>query len=131
MVEEGRFHHSADYLECTYCSYRYACQRDERRMNYMLESTTETGIYSGESNLKEWKAVDDFRKEWKKIKQSMDKAQTLKTESARQKHYNIVMEFRDILDIKRNELPFTDEYITGLMEEIENFTLAQKQDSIN
>lgn len=131
LVEEGRFHHSADYMECIYCSYKHACQKDERRMNYMLESTTDTGIYSGENNLKKWKIVDDFRKEWKKIKQSMEKAQTLRTETARQRHFKIVMEFRDTLDIKHKELPFTDEYINGLMEEIENFTLAQKQGGIN
>ncbi|MFC1839677.1 PD-(D/E)XK nuclease family protein [Thermodesulfobacteriota bacterium] len=127
LVEEGRFHHSADYLECTYCSYRYACQRDERRMSYLLESKTGKGIYSGDKNLQSWKVVDDFRKEWKKTRQSMDKAHTLKTETARQGHFNTVLEFRDKLHEKSNDLPFTNEYITGLIKEIDRFESGYRE----
>lgn len=121
LIEEGRFHHSADYLECAYCPYRYACHRDERRIGYLLDKDTEANIYSGEKNLKRWKAVDDFRKEWKKIKESMEKANTLKKETARQKHFKTVLEYRDELNRKRNDLPFTNEYITGLIEKIDRF----------
>ncbi|MGD9161056.1 MAG: hypothetical protein PVG39_21745, partial [Desulfobacteraceae bacterium] len=121
LIEKGFFHHSADGLTCEYCKFRYACHKNERRMDYLLESSPDLDIYSGSRNLAKWQEVDSFRKEWKKILQSMEKAETLKTESARRKHYETVIEYKNELIERRDSLPFTSGYLDSLLDELDRF----------
>jgi len=124
LIKKGTFHHSADGLECSYCSYRYACHRDERRISYLIESKKESGIYSGKKNILKWREIDNFKKKWKKIKQSMDKAKSLKTPSSRKRHFESVIDFKHELDTLRGTLPLTNEYINSIIDEIEVFKLS-------
>jgi len=126
MLEKGRFHHSADELNCGYCDFRYACHKDGRRMDLLLDSGAEHLIYSGRKNLEKWKKVDQFRKEWKKVSQSMQKAFKLKTEVGRRKHFESVMGFRNDLNKRRGSLPFHDEYIDEFLHEIGEFEKRYK-----
>jgi hypothetical protein len=127
LIDKGLFHHSADGLTCEYCTYRYACYRNNRRMDFLVETPSGKGIYSGEMNLKRWQEVDDFRKEWKGIRQSMEKIETLKTAPARRRHLETVMEFRNGLDSRRNSLPFTAEYMDSIIEELDLFLCRYDQ----
>lgn len=122
LIIKGIFHFSPDGLECRYCSYKYACHRDERRMSHLAGLSY--SIYSGEKNISEWNEADGFKKEWKKIKQSMEKALSLKTAPARKRHFDTVMEFRRRLDNAPEEIPLTDKYVEGIIEEMERFRLA-------
>jgi len=121
ILEEGRFHHSADELNCNYCEFRYACYRDMRRMNDLLDSGVDHNIYSGRKNLNKWKRVDEFKKEWKTTSQSMQKAFNLKTESGRRGHFESVMRFKKKINDNRDSLPFYDDYIDDLLHEIGDF----------
>ena len=127
LIEKGLFHHSADGLTCEYCTYRYACHKNERRMDYLVEACPGIDIYSGAKNLVRWQQVDEFRKEWKGIRQSMEKAETLKTPSARKRHIDTVMEFKNDLNQRKNMLPFTTEYMDSLMEELDLFLCRNNQ----
>jgi RecB family exonuclease len=121
LLEDGRFHHSADMIKCEYCDFRYACHRDERRMGYLVASEEDHRIYSGEKNLEMWKEVDSFRKEWKKTVESMEKALSLKTASGRRTRYESVLSHEQkILDC-RCSLPLDSECIDELLGEIEEF----------
>jgi ATP-dependent helicase/DNAse subunit B len=123
LLEDGRFHHSADMVKCEYCDFRYACHRDERRMGYLVASEKDHGIYSGEKNLEMWKEVDTFRREWKKVVESMEKALSLKTASGRRTRYESVLAHEQkILDC-RCSLPFDSKYIDELLGEIEEFKI--------
>ncbi|MFC1866618.1 PD-(D/E)XK nuclease family protein [Thermodesulfobacteriota bacterium] len=121
ILKNGRFHHSADGVHCNYCEFRYACYKDDRRMDHLLDSKTDHRIYSGKKNIEKWKSVDQFKKDWKKVLTSMQKAFNLKTASGRKGHFESVMEFRKGITNKRDSLPFHDEYIDELLHEIENF----------
>ncbi len=123
LIEKGVFHHSADGNTCEFCEYKFACHKNERRMEHLLESRPDLDIYSGNRNLEKWQRVDSFRKEWKKICQSMEKAETLKTASARKKHYEAVVEYRNDLIDRKESLPFTAEYMDSLMDEIDSFEI--------
>jgi hypothetical protein len=120
-LEKGYFHHSADGVECVHCDFRYACHKDERRMDYLLESGADGRIYSGSKNLETWEQVDQFKKEWEDILKNMQKAITLKTDSARRRHFESVMKFERKLAKRRNSLPFQNEYIDELLAEIKEF----------
>jgi hypothetical protein len=120
-LEKGYFHHSADGLECNYCEFMYACHKDVRRMDYLLESGTGHQIYSGSKNLEKWERVDQFVKEWKDILEAMQKAFTLKTERGRKGRFESVMRFGNEMVKNRNLLPFHNEYIDELLCEIKEF----------
>ena len=121
LLEAGRFHHSADMLNCGWCDFRYACHMDERRMAHLLDSGGDHGIYSGNRNLESWKELDDFRGKWKKVREGMKKAFNLKTESGRRNHYESVLAFGKNLADNRNSQPLDGEYIDELIAEIEGF----------
>jgi len=123
ILDAGRFHHSAEMIKCGYCDFRYACHRDERRMDHLVQPEKDHGIYSGVRNLMLWKQVDDFRKEWKKAAESMQKAFNLKTACGRSNHYEAVLEYeRRIID-NRCSLPFHEDYLNELLGEIEAFKI--------
>lgn len=127
LIDKGLFHHSADGLTCEYCTYRYACYRNNRRMDFLIETPSGKGIYSGAMNLLRWQEVDEFRKEWKGIRQSMEKAETLKTPSARLRHTDAVKGFRNDLNQRKTGLPFTTEYMDSLMAELDRFLCRYNQ----
>ncbi len=120
-LEKGYFHHSADGLDCDHCEFRYACHKDDRRMDYLLESRPGLNIYSGSKNLKTWEQVDQFKKEWEDIVKSMQKAVSLKTDSVRRRHFESVMKFDRELAKRRHLLPFHNKYIDELLAEIKEF----------
>ncbi|MBN1903966.1 MAG: exodeoxyribonuclease V subunit gamma [Deltaproteobacteria bacterium] len=127
LIDKGLFHHSADGLTCEYCTYRYACYRNNRRMDFLVETPSGKAIYSGKMNLLMWQGVDEFRKEWKAIRQSMEKAETLKTPSARKRHIDAIMEFKNDLNQRKIGLPFTTGYIESLMVELDLFLYRNNQ----
>jgi hypothetical protein len=120
-LEKGFFHHSADGLECDYCEFMYACHKDARRMDHLLESGIDRQIYSGSKNLEKWERVDQFVKEWRDVKEGMQKAFILKTERGRKGRFESVMRFGKEMARNRNSLPFHDEYIDELLGEIKEF----------
>jgi RecB family exonuclease len=124
LVEKGCFHHSADGLKCRFCEYRYACYRNMRRMDHLIDSDEDHPIYSGKENLKKWKKVDEFRKGWKGISRSMQQVFSLKTESARKRHFDTVMEYREWLRENDHSLPLSEEYIEELIQKIDKFEKA-------
>jgi RecB family exonuclease len=121
LVKEGCFHHSTDEVLCPHCEFRYACYRDMRRMDYLVHSEMEHHIYSGEKNLEKWRRVDEFRKGWKVIALSMRKALNLKTHSARAKHFEVVMDYKNWLQKNGHSLPFRGDYIDELLSKIGHF----------
>jgi hypothetical protein len=121
LVKEGCFHHSMDEVLCPHCEFRYACYRDRRRMDYLVHSEVGHHIYSGEKNLEKWRRVDEFRKGWKVIALSMQKALNLKTHSARAKHFEVVMDYRNWLQENGHSLPFHGDYIDELLSKIGHF----------
>jgi RecB family exonuclease len=121
ILERGYFHHSTDEMICPYCEFRYACYKDRRRMNHILDLGIDRQIYSGKKNLKRWEGVDLFRREWRAISQSMEKAVTLKTESGRKRHFEKVMGYREELMTSRESLPFYDDYIDELLKRLDDF----------
>ncbi len=121
LMEKGSFHQSADGLTCEYCTFRYACHKNNRRIEYLLEACAGSDIYSGAKNLARWQEADNFKKEWKTICQSMEKAKTLKTESAKKRHYETVMDFYYGLEHRRDSLPFTSKYLDSLVGELDRF----------
>ncbi len=121
LLDDGIFHHSTDELLCPYCEFKYACYRDMRRMNHLLHTDVDHHIYSGEKNLEKWKRVDHFRREWKAISLSMQKALHLKTESARRNHFETVMNYEEWLRENGDSLPFYADYIKELQDKIEHF----------
>ncbi|MBW2609543.1 MAG: exodeoxyribonuclease V subunit gamma [Deltaproteobacteria bacterium] len=121
ILENGRFHHSADEMNCHYCEFRYACHKDTRRMNHLLDSGADHQVYSGRKNFERWKKVDAFQKEWKTASQSMQKAFNLKTESGRRGHFEAVVRFRKKIEDDRDSLPFHGDYIDELLHEIGDF----------
>jgi hypothetical protein len=121
LLEKGFFHHSTDEILCPHCEFRYACYRDMRRMDYLVHSEVDHHIYAGEKNLEKWRRVDEFRKGWKVIAQSMQKALNLKTHSARTKHFEVVMNYRDWLQENGHSLPFHHDYMDELLGKIKDF----------
>ena len=124
LVDKGYFHHSADGLRCPFCEYKYACYRNMRRMDHLIDSDGGHGIYSGRENLQKWKAVDAFREKWKGVSRSMQQAFNLKTESGRRRHFESVMEYREWLRENNDSLPFYEEYIEELIRKIDEFEKA-------
>lgn len=121
LLEEGRFHHSADMIRCGYCDFKYACHRDERRMDHLCGSGIDRGIYSGMRNLDAWKKAENFTGEWKKIREKMKKAFNIGTASGRKKNYESVLAFRGTLLETIDTLPFETGYIQEIIAEMEDF----------
>jgi RecB family exonuclease len=121
LLEQGYFHHSTDEVLCPHCEFRYACHRDMRRMDYLVHSEADRHIYSGKKNLETWRSVDEFRKGWKVIALSMQKALNLKTHSAKAKHFEAVMDYRKWLQENGHSLPFHGDYIEELLSKIGHF----------
>ena len=121
LLEKGRFHHSADMIKCDYCDFRYACHRDERRINQLVASRDAHGVYSGKRNLELWKDADNFRDEWKKVREKMKKAFNLKTPLGRKHNYESVLAFGHQLSGKDFSNVFYSEYIDEIIAEIEDF----------
>ena len=121
LLEKGLFRHSADEAACPYCEFKYACYKDMRRMNYLVDSKAGHEIYSGKQNLNKWSGVDQFRKEWKSITLSRQKTFNLKTAAGRKRHFELVMDYGVWLRENRNSLPFRHEYIDELLGEIKDF----------
>jgi hypothetical protein len=117
-MENGFFHHSADGVRCEYCEFMHACHLDLRRMEHLLDSGVDQQIYSGMKNLRKWKTVDQFRKDWKKLSESMKKSLELKTESGRKRHFESVLSFKEKILNNRDSLPFHEDYIDELIFEI-------------
>jgi ATP-dependent helicase/DNAse subunit B len=131
LLDEGRFHHSADMMKCDYCDFRYACHRDERRINHLVGSGDDHGIYSGERNFITWKDTDIFRDEWKKVREKMKKAFNLKTPLGRKNNYESVLALALQLSEKNFTNAFYSEYIDEITAEIEDFKnryLASRHD---
>ncbi len=121
ILESGYFHHSADGVECDYCEFMYACHKDLRRINHLLESEMGHQIYSGARNLERWADADQFKKRWKDVSEDMRKAFTLKTERGRRGRFEEVMNFAKEIVRSRDSLPFHDEYIDELLNKIKDF----------
>jgi len=121
LLVEGSFHHSADEEMCPYCAFKYACYKDMRRMKHLIQSGVNHHIYSGEKNLEKWERVDQLKSEWKTMTRSMQQALNLKTEGARRKHFEAVMDYGDWLRENGNALPFYADYIEELLEKIAAF----------
>ncbi|MBN2060081.1 MAG: PD-(D/E)XK nuclease family protein [Deltaproteobacteria bacterium] len=130
LIKDGFFHHSADEMTCPFCDFRYACHRDTRRLNYLVDSGAVPNIYSGRKNFERWRKVDLFRGEWKLTRSSMKKAVDLKTSSARQRHYGQVMDFEKYLFENRHELPFYADYIDEILGKINEFYKNLSEDSM-
>jgi len=78
LLQKGRFHHSTDEVNCRYCDFRYACYKDSRRMNHLIDSGLDHQIYSGKRNLESWDVADQFRQSLKKVEDSMLKIPNMK-----------------------------------------------------
>jgi ATP-dependent helicase/DNAse subunit B len=130
-MENGCFHHSADGIRCDYCEFKHACHQDPRRMEHLLDSGVDQHIYSGMENLNKWKAVDQFKKDWKKVSESMKKSLELKTESARKRHFESVLNFKEKILNNRDSLPFHDDYIDGLILKIGKYEKDYSSKSLN
>jgi RecB family exonuclease len=120
-LERGCFHHSADGIECDYCEFMYACHKDLRRMDHLLESGMGHQIYSGVKNLERWADADQFINRWKDTLEDMQKAFTLKTERGRRGRFEAVKNFAEEVMINRDSLPFHSEYIDELLNKIREF----------
>jgi RecB family exonuclease len=120
-LERGYFHHSADGAACDYCEFIYACHKDLRRMDHLLESGMGHQIYSGVKNLERWADADQFINRWKDTLEDMQKALTLKTERGRRGRFEAVMNFAKEVMISRDLLPFHSEYIDELLNKIKEF----------
>ena len=121
LLEEGCFHHTTDEVLCPHCEFQYACYRDMRRMDHLVHSEVDYHIYSGEKNLEKWRRVDEFRKGWKVIAQSMQKALNLKTQTARARHFEVVKNYGNWLQENGHSLPFHNDYIDELLGKIKHF----------
>ena len=130
-LENGCFHHSADGIRCDYCEYARACHMDPRRMDHLLDSGMDEQIYSGIKNLNKWKKVDQFRKEWRKVIESMKKSFDLKSEAGRKRHFESVVDFKAKMAGNRDSLPFHEDYINELIFEIEEFEEKYSSKSFN
>lgn len=90
-------------------------------MTHLVVSEVDHHIYSGKKNLEKWGMVDNFRREWKAISLSMQKALQLKTKSGRRKHFETVTNYKDWLSKNAGSLPFRKDYIDELLSKIERF----------
>ncbi|MBN1627295.1 MAG: PD-(D/E)XK nuclease family protein [Deltaproteobacteria bacterium] len=121
LLEAGLFHHSADMELCTFCDFRYACHRDDRRISHLVSSGHDHGIYSGEKNIELWNTADSLISEWRKIREKMEKAFNLKTAAGRKNNYESVIAFGEKLLDGSFSAPLDRDYTDRLLKEIQDF----------
>jgi len=125
LLKRGIFHHSTDELKCSYCEFRYACYKNTRRMDYLVDSGVFPDLYCGRKNLERWKGVEDFRKKWKEIRKKMGDSVRGRKEAKMRADFEKVAEFKGWLLERRHSLPFDDRYIDQIIKEIEDYQKGQ------
>ena len=90
-------------------------------MARLIDSEGIPDVYSGKKNLRLWKEAENFQKEWKKIQKMMADAFKAKKDATKRERFNKVMEFKDRLSESHHSLPFEEDYLDGIMREIEDF----------
>ena len=121
LLKKGIFHHSTDELNCSFCEFKYACYRNKRRMDHLVDSRAFPDLYSGGKNLERWKEVEELRKRWKEIQKTMDDSFKIKKEAKRREGFEKVTAFKEWLEENRQSLPFYSEYIDQIIKEIEDY----------
>jgi hypothetical protein len=121
LLKAGVFHHSTDEMTCSFCDFKYACYKNARRMAHLVDAGVFPDLYSGKKNLLRWKGVDDFRKRWKEIRKKMADAPAAEKEPTRNKRLESIREFGDWLKANRTSLPFYEDYLDGIIEEVESY----------
>jgi len=121
LLERGVFHHSTDELTCSYCEFKYACYKNTRRMDHLIDSGGFPDLYSGRKNLERWKEVEDFRKRWKDIQKKMGDSLRTEKEAKRRENFDNVRAFEEWLHEQRSSLPFDEKYIDRIIQEIEGY----------
>jgi len=121
LLKAGIFHHSADEMTCSFCDFKHACYKNTRRMGHLVDSGIFPDLYSGKKNMVRWKEVDDFRKRWKEIKKKMADLPAAAKEATKGKRLESIREFREWLTANRTSLPFYQEYLDHIIEEIDAY----------
>jgi len=121
LLKGGIFHHSTDELICSFCEFKYACYKNTRRMDHLIDSGAYPDLYSGRKNLERWKKAENFQKMWKEIQKKMDDSAEIKSEARRRAHFEKVMEFKEWLEENRRSLPFDERYIDQIIEKIGDY----------
>jgi RecB family exonuclease len=121
LLKAGVFHHSTDEMTCSFCDFKYACYKNTRRMAHLVYAGVFPDLYSGKKNLLRWKGVDDFRKRWKEIRKKMADAPATEKELTRNKRLESIREFGDWLKANRTSIPFYEDYLDGIIEEVESY----------
>jgi ATP-dependent helicase/DNAse subunit B len=121
LLRKGIFHHSTEEMTCSYCEFRYACYKNTRRMQQLVDSGAFPDLYSGRKNLERWKEVDDFRKRWKEIRKRMEDSITTRKEAKKRESLESILEFKTWIRERRSSLPFDEKYLDQIIEEIEAY----------
>ncbi|TET52196.1 MAG: hypothetical protein E3J53_03890 [Desulfobacteraceae bacterium] len=121
LLKKGIFHHSTEEMTCSYCEFRYACYKNTRRMAQLIDSGAFPDLYSGRKNLERWKKVEGFRKKWKEIKKKMEHSITTRKEAKKRENLESLLEFKTWIRERRSSLPFHEEYLDQIIEEIEEY----------
>jgi ATP-dependent helicase/DNAse subunit B len=121
LLKAGVFHHSTDEMTCSFCDFKYACYKNTRRMTHLVDAGVFPDLYSGKKNMERWRRVDDFRKWWKEIRKKMADTPALEKEQTRNKRLESIREFGDWLKANRTSLPFYEDYLDGIIEEVESY----------
>jgi len=127
LLEKGRFHHSTDEANCRYCDFKYACYKDSRRMDHLLDSGSDHQVYSGKKNLESWEIGDRVRQGWKKVLESMVKIPSMKRPKDIRKRLDSIMDFKSELLGKRVSLPFDEKYIDDLISRMDEFMVKYEE----
>ncbi|GAF69950.1 unnamed protein product [marine sediment metagenome] len=90
-------------------------------MAQLIDSGAFPDLYSGRKNLGRWREVEGFRKKWKEIKKKMDDSITTRKEAKRGENLESVLEFKTWIRDRRSSLPFHEEYVDQIIEEIEEY----------
>jgi ATP-dependent helicase/DNAse subunit B len=121
LLKKGVFHHSTDEMTCSFCDFKYACYKNTRRMAHLVDSGGFPDLYSGKKNKVRWREVDDFRTRWKAVRKKMADASAAEKEPTKNKRLESIREFGDWLKASRTSLPFYQEYLDGIIEEVESY----------
>jgi len=121
LLRAGVFHHSNDEMTCSFCDFKYACYKNTRRMAHLVDADVFPALYSGKKNMLRWKGVDDFRRRWKEIRKKMADAAATEKEPTRNKRLESIREFEGWLKANRTSLPFYEDYLDGIIEEVESY----------
>jgi hypothetical protein len=124
LLDKGVFHHSIDELMCSFCEFKYACYKNIRRMDHLVDSGISPALYSGRKNLEKWKVVEGVQKRWKEVQRKMAQPLEAKKEEKRRKDLEQVLEFKSWLMEERHSLPFDEGYIDGILASIEEYAMV-------